>query len=75
MATRTIVIRRIQHNLPPERVFRDRHNPLNLMDKDELYKSFHFRRQELLMIVDKLADDLAFDARRKGSLFNLAHAL
>ena len=27
------------------------------------------------MIVDELADDVAFDARRKGQLFNLAHAL
>jgi len=36
MAARTIVIRRFRCNLPPERVFRDRRNPLYWTDEDEL---------------------------------------
>ena len=75
MAAQTIVIRHIQRNLSPERVFWDRRNPLNWMDEDQFYTSIPFRHQELLMIVDELANDVAFDARRKGSLFNLVHAL
>ncbi len=65
MAARIFVIRR---NLPPERVFRDRRNPLDWMNEDELYEAYRFRRPELLKIVDELANDVAFDARRQGTL-------
>ena len=50
------MIRRIRSNLRHERVFQGRLNPLDFMDDDELYDAFHFRRHELSIICDELAD-------------------
>jgi len=61
-------IRRNRRNFRPERLFRDRRNPLDSMRDDELYEKYRFHRQELLEIVDELADDVDFSAPRKGSL-------
>lgn len=60
--------RRIRRSLKRQRVFRDRRNPLDSMEDNEIYDAFRFRCHELLVICDELVNDVAFDAPRKGSL-------
>jgi len=69
------VVGRMRPNLRRDRIFRDRRNPLDFMDDDELYKAYRFRRHELLMICDEVADDLTFDAPRKGSLLPIMQVI
>ena len=51
-----LVIRRIRSNLRRERVFQCHLNPLDYMDDDELLDAISFRRHELSIICDELAD-------------------
>ena len=50
-----------------DRVFRDRRNPLDYFDDDQLYEAFRFRRHAILSLCDELAYDLEL-TRRQGSL-------
>ena len=46
----------IPHNFRHERVFRDRYNPLDSMNDNELYDAIRFCCRKLLIIFDELAD-------------------
>lgn len=50
------------------RIFRDRTQPLDLYDDDELFRRFRFPRMELLAVIDRYSNDLQPFATRKGSL-------
>ena len=43
------------------------------MEDEDLYDAFRFRRHELLIICDELAEGLKFDAPRKGSMPSAMH--
>ena len=64
MAAIFILLLRLR--LRVERVFRDRHMPLDWMCDDEIYDAFRFRRYELRAICNELGGDVTFDAP-KGS--------
>ena len=53
-----VIVRRIRRSLRRQRVFRDRRNPLDLMDDDELYVAFRFRRHDLLDLCNELVADI-----------------
>ena len=57
-----------RRNLRRERVFRDRTNPLDIYDDEELFSKFRFRRVHILAMVDELGDDIEYPVARQGSL-------
>jgi len=58
-----------QHNrLPKPRVFRDRTQPLDILDDDELVMRYRLNRQCIVDLCDLLANDLQRSTRRSGAL-------
>lgn len=51
-----------------ERVVRDRTNPLDMYNDEELFQRFRFSRVEIFSLVDELSDDLRFQADRNAAL-------
>lgn len=51
-----------------KRVFRDRLNPLELFNDDELYRRFRFRRPTIIYIVELVAAELQHPTNRSFSL-------
>ena len=49
-----------------ERVFRDRMNPSDVYNDDEIYERFRFRRRDILTLVDIVIEDLRIH-KRKGN--------
>ena len=62
------LVHRIRRYLRRERIFRDRLNPLDRYNDDELFRRFRFPRRELLQLIDTFAEDLNYPCERKGSL-------
>ena len=50
------------------RVVRERFNPLQELDDEELYSRYRFRRPDILRIVDLLRNDLEYGNRRRDTL-------
>lgn len=62
------LVHRLRRNFRRERVFRDRLNPLDMYNDDELFRRFRLPRRELLELVDTFAADLDYVFDRKGGL-------
>ena len=58
-----------------ERVFRDRTNPLDFFDDDQLYFRYRFRRDSILFILDLISHRLQFDSQRNNCLSPLLQFL
>ena len=58
-------VQRIQRR---NRVVRERFNPLQELDDEELYSRYRFRRPDILRIVDLLRNDLEYGNRRRDTL-------
>ena len=54
------LVHRIRRHLRRERIFRDRLNPLDRYNDDELFRRFRFPRRELLQLIDTFAEDLNY---------------
>ena len=50
------------------RIFRDRLNPFDIYDDDQIYRRFRFHRPQIIHIVDMVKDTIEFPLKRKGSL-------
>lgn len=57
----------IRRALRRDRVFRDRRNPLDSFDDNELYDSFRFYRHEIFELADEISPVIEH-ASRQGSL-------
>ena len=51
-----------------KRIFRDRLNPFDSYDDDQIYRRFRFHRPQIIHIVDMVKDTIEFPLKRKGSL-------
>ncbi|XP_041469638.1 putative nuclease HARBI1 [Lytechinus variegatus] len=51
-----------------ERVFRDRHHPLDVYDDQQMFKLYRFTRQGCLHIIDMISDRLEHRTRRNRAL-------
>jgi hypothetical protein len=51
-----------------ERVFRDRRNPIDVFDDDELYKRYRFTREGIMQITDLVRLDIEHDTARSHAL-------
>ena len=56
------------------RIFRDRSNPFDYFNDEQIYDRFRFRRHHILEIVDLVADEIRLQ-RRQGELFLLISIL
>lgn len=52
----------------PERKFRDRQNPLEIFNPQEVYSKFRFRPHQIVELCSFVEDKVNFAAERKGSL-------
>lgn len=59
---------RRQRNLPRPRVFRDRLNPLESMDDNELFERYRFRRPTITFILNGIHHFLERETRRNFAL-------
>jgi len=65
-------IRRIQQRNAgniPERVFRDRLNPLEVYSEDEIFSRYRFRPHSIEILVRLVSGDIARDTRRSKPHF------
>lgn len=62
------LVHRLRRHFRRERVFRDRLNPLDMYNDDELFRRFRFPRRELLELIDTFTEDLEYAFDRKGGL-------
>lgn len=51
-----------------QRIFRDRRNPLDIYDEQELYERFRFGRQGIAMIVSMVREDLEHRTKRSRAV-------
>ena len=61
------IIRR-ERRLPRPRVFRDRTNPLEDMEPEEVFERYRFKPETILFLVEILYADLARPTRRNSAL-------
>lgn len=54
----------MQRSLARQRVFRDRRNPFEIYDDQELYERFRFDRRAIFTIVDLVREEMARKTRR-----------
>ncbi|XP_062608924.1 putative nuclease HARBI1 [Saccostrea cucullata] len=64
-----------RRRLPRPRLFRDRFNPLEMRDDDELYERYRFRRPTIIFIVDLIENYIHHPTRRSLSLPSLIQVL
>lgn len=74
MAAIVLMRRRRREGFIDRRIFRDRTNPLEVFDDQEVYKKFRFYRQDIFEIADEIEEDLQ-TLPRKGSLTTLLQVL
>jgi hypothetical protein len=60
MAASMRLVHRMRRHFRRERVFRDRSNPLDMYNDDELFRRFRLPRRELLELIDTFAVDLEY---------------
>ena len=70
-----IAIQYFRRRLTSERVFRDRKNPLDFLNDEDLYKAFRFHRNELLALCDELSADIEYISNRRGALLPVMQLL
>ena len=56
-----------QANLRRNRIFRDRSNPLEVFDDEQLFRKFRFDRQEIFGLTDSVNEDIEV-ANRMGPI-------
>ena len=68
MARRILELVELRRAMRRERVFRDRRNPLDIYNDEDLRKRYRFSREGILMITDIIAADIEHPTRRNCAL-------
>lgn len=66
MAAPLRLVHQLRRHFKRERIVRDRLNPLDIYNDDELFRRFRFPRLELLELIDAFADQLNYKCECKG---------
>ena len=68
MARRIMKLVELRRAIRKERVLRDRRNPIDVFDDDEVYKRYRFTREGIMQITDLVRPDTEHDAARSHAL-------